>query len=154
MYYTIVATLMFAFPLLSVGIESSGSGASLGAVLIVKWFVFWSVGWRLLLAGTRQVAQPSYTARVILGLKSEESLFLVRELGFANIGMGSVGVLSFLIPPWQLAVAVAGGVFYGLAGINHALQPHKNRLERVAMVSDLWVSVVLLGGCAAAALGK
>ena len=77
MYYAIVATLMFAFPLVAVGFEASQANNTLTAVLVAKWFAFWSVGWRLFLAGTRQVLQPSYTAKVILGFKGEEALLLV-----------------------------------------------------------------------------
>ena len=117
------------------------------SVLIGKWFVFWSVGWRLLLAGVRQIAQPEYTAREILGLKSAESWTVVRELGFGNLALGIVGVLSLWLPSWQLAAALGGGLFYLLAGINHALQKHRNRLENLAMVSDLFVGMILLCVC-------
>ena len=144
MYYVIVATLMFAFPLLSIGIETTAGRSALGAALIGKWFVFWSVGIRLFTAGARQVLQPEYTANVILGLESHESLLLVRELGFANLALGLVGISSLLFPLWRLPVALAGGVFFGLAGVNHVLQAHRNQLENVAMASDLFVSLILL----------
>ncbi|MOA50332.1 hypothetical protein D3C78_1733370 [compost metagenome] len=77
------------------------AGAAITAALVAKWFVFWSVGWRLLLAGFKQIVQPRYTANVILGLKTDEALILVRELGFANVAMGVLGVLSL----WQLCVS-------------------------------------------------
>jgi len=147
MYYFIVGTFMFALPALCVAGEMLFHAMPLGAALAAKWFAFWAVGWRLLLAGIRQIAQPRYTAREILGLKSDESLILVRELGFANVAIGLVGVLSLPVPQWRLAAALAGGVFYGLAGISHARQGHRNRLENVAMVSDILASVVLLGAC-------
>jgi hypothetical protein len=150
MYYTIVLLLMFALPALSIAIEASMSGAAPLVALLGKWFVFWAVGVRLFLAGVRQVAQPRYTAEVILGLKSDEVLLVVRELGFANLAIGLVGLASLAFPGWRLASALAGGVFYGLAGINHALQSHRTRLENVAMVSDLWAAIVLLGLCVAA----
>ena len=119
-------------------------------MLIGKWFAFWSVGWRLLLGGVRQIAQPEYTAREILGLQSSESWTVVRELGFGNLALGIVGILSLWLPSWQLAAALAGGLFYMLAGINHSLQNDRNRLENVAMVSDLFVGVILLGVCVSA----
>ena len=147
MYYVIVFLLMFALPALSIAVEASMSGAAPVLVLLGKWFVFWAVGVRLFLAGVRQVVQPRYTARVILGLKSDEVLLVVRELGFANLAVGLLGLASLAIPAWQLAAALAGGSFYGLAGVNHALQPHRNRLEDVAMVSDLLAAAVLLGLC-------
>lgn len=150
MYYLVVATLMLAFPVLSIAVEAAHFATRVDSVLIGKWFVFWSVGWRLLLAGVRQIVQPEYTAREILGLQSTGSWTLVRELGFGNLALGIVGVLSLWLPSWQLAAALAGGLFYMLAGINHALQKHRNRLENVAMVSDLFVGLILLGVCVSA----
>jgi hypothetical protein len=94
MYYLVVATLMLAFPVLSVAVEAAHFSSDVDSILIGKWFVFWSVGWRLLLAGVRQIAQPEYTAREILGLQSAESWTVVRELGFGNLALGIVGVLS------------------------------------------------------------
>ena len=55
-----------ALPLLSILIEwlcINGSGDPVA--LIGKWFVFWAVGVRLLLASSRQVAQPAFTAQTI-----------------------------------------------------------------------------------------
>jgi hypothetical protein len=152
MYYVIVATLMFAFPVLSVAVEVGNSSAAVDSALVGKWFVFWSVGWRLLLAGARQIAQPEYTAREILGLQSAESWTVIRELGFGNLALGIVGILSLWLTSWQLAAALAGGLFYALAGINHLLQKHRNRLENVAMVSDLFVGLILLCVCVSAAV--
>lgn len=153
MYYAIVATFMLLLPLLCISVESLFLGTSFDAALVTQWFAFWAVGWRLLLAGCKQIVQPRYTAREILGLKADESLILVRELGFANVALGLVGVLSLWLPAWRLAGAFAGGVFYGLAGVMHARQSHRNRLENVAMVSDLGASLVLLGACLLVASG-
>jgi hypothetical protein len=143
---------MLAFPVLSIAVEAARFSTGVDSVLIGKWFVFWSVGWRLLLAGVRQIAQPEYTARQILGLQSTESWTVVRELGFGNLALGIVGVLSLWLPSWQLAVALAGGLFYILAGINHIVQKHRNRLENVAMISDLFVGLILLWVCVSAAV--
>ncbi|MEZ5608461.1 MAG: DUF6790 family protein [Burkholderiaceae bacterium] len=147
MYYVMISLLMLVLPLLCIAAECLYFGAALDAALVAKWFAFWAVGWRLFLAGAKQMAQPRYTAREILGLKSDESLILVRELGFANVAIGLVGVLSLWVPSWRLAAAFAGGLFYGLAGVMHVLKGHRNRLENVAMISDLGAAVVLLGAC-------
>ena len=152
MYYAVVATLMFAFPLLSIAIEAAVANAAPGVALVGKWFVFWSVGGRLCSAGVRQVLQPEYTTSVILGLDSGDSLLLVRELGFANLAIGIVGILSLPFPTWRLPGALAGCVFYGLAGVNHALQPHRTQQENVAMISNLAVALILFAVCAIAGL--
>jgi hypothetical protein len=79
---------MLVLPVASILIEFIAAGSSrLHPVLVSKWFVFWAVGVRLLLAGLRQMVQPGFTARTVLGLKSEESSFVVRELGFATTGI-------------------------------------------------------------------
>ena len=121
-------TLAFNTGPLSIGIEVAVLRAALAAPLVGKWFVFWSVGVRLLTAGLRQILQPEYTANVILGLRSGESL-VVRELGFANVALGAVGMFSLAFPTWRLPAALAGGIFYGLAGLNHALREHRIRLK-------------------------
>jgi len=147
MYLALIVALMVALPALSVGAEIGMAHTPMSMSLVAKWFVFWSVGARLLLAGLRQITQPQYTARVILGHKSDEGLVLVRELGFANVAIALVGIGSIVIPGWRLAGALAGGAFYGLAGLNHALRPHRNRLENIAMLSDLFAAAILLAVC-------
>lgn len=147
MYYFTVAACMFVLPLLSVAAEATLTGAPFGVAMVCRWFVFWAVGWRLLLAGVRQIAQPQYTAQTILGLRNAESRILVRELGFANVAIGLLGVASLRLPAWQLAGALTGGVFYALAGTNHVLHASRNRLQNLAMLSDLFVAVILLGAC-------
>ncbi len=147
MYYAVVACLMFLFPAASIAAEATMYGVTFDFPLIGRWFVLWSVGVRLALAGLRQIVQPMYTARVILGVHGEDSLILVRELGFANLAIGAIGLVSFLRPEWQLAGALAGGIFYVLAGVNHLVRRGRNRLENVAMVSDLFVGLILLVVC-------
>lgn len=147
MYYAIVVSLMLVLPLASIAVDANASQAPFGWPLVGKWFVFWMVGVRLFLAGTRQIVNPRYTAREILGLEGDEPLLVVRELGFANAAIGTVGIVSLFSASWTPAAALAGGLFYGLAGANHALQPHRNRLENVAMVSDLYAAALLLAYC-------
>jgi hypothetical protein len=43
-----------------------------------------------------------------------------------------------------------GMIFYALAGINHAADKHRNKLQTFAMVSDLFAAAVLLVSCLAA----
>ena len=152
MYVFIVIALMLALPLISIvaQIILSDHGALQGAsylVVVAKWYVFWAVGVRLSLAGLRQIIQPRYTAETILGLKGAESLFFVRELGFANVTMGSVAVASLFAPSWVTPAAMLGAIYYGLAGINHCFHKGRNKLENVALVSDLFAALVLAICC-------
>lgn len=144
MYYVVVTLLMFVLPAASIAGDWVAASSAFGPAVVLKWYVFWAVGWRLFLAGVRQILQPAYTAREILGHKGDESILLVRELGFANVSIGAVALLSHAWPNWRMPAAVAGSVFYLLAGGNHLFQKHRNRLENVAMVSDLFAGGVLL----------
>jgi hypothetical protein len=154
MYFIIVLLFMFLAPLGSIYVEHwhLHSAASLIA-LTGKWFVFWSVGVRLLLAGLRQYFQPSFTARQIFHIEGDAALVVVRELGIANICAGIVGVLSLLYPAFVLPSAVYAAIFYGIAGVRHIAEKNRSANETIAMVSDLFVFIVLAGYVAAAMTG-
>ena len=135
MYLTVVALLMFIFPAISVVVESMGSHNHTSLLMLIgKWFVFWAVGVRLFTAGLRQVIKPELTARDILGIKAKESWLLVQELGFANVSIGLLGICTIFKPEWLLPAALAGGLFYGLAGIRHIFKKDhiwKRMLQRI-----------------------
>ena len=142
MYIVSVVALLFVLPVVSVLVELA-LGRAFSADLVRMWFVFWSVGVRLLLAGLRQTIQPSYTAEKILGIKAPEAAFVVRELGFANIAIGFAGVASLFATAFRLPLALIGAIFYGLAGCNHLLHEGRKRLQNVAMISDLVIAGIL-----------
>jgi len=145
MFLVIVLSFMVVLPLGSVILEYllSGCGADL-MLLAGKWFVFWAVGMRLFTAGLRQMVRPDLTAKDILGITDQRAFVVVRELGFANISMGLLGLLSLFQAGWTVAAAIPGGLFIGLAGINHILRRNKNALEKAAMLTNLFVFAVLL----------
>jgi hypothetical protein len=148
MYFVIVVALMLVCPLASIGIQILMDGpGTLTAAVAGKWFVFWMVGVRLLLAGLRQIVQPRYTAEQILGIKDPDATLIVRELGFANTAIGSVAVASLFFSNWELPIAVVGAIFYAFAGINHLTHKRRNKLQNIAMVSDLFAAAVLLLLC-------
>ncbi len=152
MYYFIVGSFLLVLPLVSCAIELTRGDHASALTIAMKWFVFWGVGIRLLTAGMRQIIQPRYTAETILGLDlshGDDPLLLVRELGFGNVAIGVVGTGSIIATGWVLAAAVAGAIFYGFAGVNHTRQPHRTRLENVAMISDLLFALVLISLIAA-----
>ena len=152
MYVVIVIALMLALPLISIvaQIFLTDHGALHGAsnlAVVAKWYVFWAVGVRLSLAGLRQIIQPRFTAETILGFKGTEALFFVRELGFANVAMGSVAFASLFAPSWVTPAAMLGAIYYGLAGIIHCFHKGRNKLENVALMSDLFAALVLAICC-------
>ncbi len=145
MYRLTVLALLFILPIVSTAIQwfMPGPEPYLLPALALKWFVFWGVGVRLLLAGFSQWLQPQNTAR-ILGLQHEDALFPIRELGFANIALGVLGAVSVMVWSWRFPAAVAGLIFYCLAGINHRSTGRSGAPERTAMWTDLGFGIVLL----------
>jgi hypothetical protein len=144
MYYLLVLFSMVILPICSIVINYIMNNSPNIILLIMEWFVFWAIGIRLLTAGLRQIFQPKFTAQEILQINDPNSWVLVKELGFSNIAIGILGISSLMINEWILPAAVAGGVFLGMAGVNHLSQPNKNRREKTAMISNLFVFAVLL----------
>jgi hypothetical protein len=146
MYLAMIILLMGVLPALSVLIEFCIPHSSDDLLFLIgKWFVFWGVGVRLMLAGVRQIANPTFTADVIFGVKEKAALTIVQELGFGNLSIGLLGALALVRNEWVVPAAITGGLFYGLAGIKHLIKGKRNRTENIAMVSDLWIFLVLAG---------
>ena len=145
MYLLAVALLTFILPVGSILLEHVLSPAPPPPwfAMIGTWFVFWSAGIRLILAGLRQFFQPEFTARRIFELEGKDSLPIVRELGIANFAAGVVGVLSLAAPSFVLPVAISGAIFYGMAGLRHAFDADRSLNRTVAMASDLFVGLAL-----------
>lgn len=145
MYIAIVILLMVVCPALSVAIEVSASHHAVNLVFLVgKWFVFWAVGIRMLTAGIRQTLQPQFTAGEIFGIRNPEAHGIVREVGFGNLAMGTLGICSLFRPAWIVPAALVGGLYYGLAGLGHIFRSDKNAIEQTALFSDAFAFLVLL----------
>lgn len=145
MYTLSVVLLLAILPALSVILEAAFSphgGSIMG--LVGKWYVFWACGIRLLLAGLRQVSQPRFTAAEIFDLDNVKAFPIVREIGFGNLAMGTLGVCTIFQPAWLVPAAIVGGLYYGLAWLGHLLREERNVKEAVAMISDGFAFIVLL----------
>jgi hypothetical protein len=146
MYAVSVILLMIVLPIASIGNELYIRHSPEPLMSLVgKWFVFWSAGVRLSGAGLRQFFQPRFTVEEIFGTRSDEALPFVRELGIANFAAGAVGVLSIVQPSFILPVAIIAALFFGIAGIRHLTDKHRGRNQNLALVTDLFVSLVLIG---------
>ena len=143
MYLGMILGLMGVLPVGSVLIERLAVPESALLPLVGKWFVFWAVGCRLFAAGIKQVRSPEFTARDIFGITDPAARKLVVEIGFGNLAMGTVALVSLWRPGWTAAAATAGCVYLGLAGLAHVRNRGRNRTETIAMVSDLAVAAVL-----------
>jgi len=152
-YFVSVAVLLLLAPLVSVATEwTLAAGGTDVWWLIGKWFTFWGVGARLFLAGVMQVARPQFTAGSIFVIADPAAEAIVREVGFANLAMGTLGLVSLLRPEWLAPAALVGGLYYGLAGAGHAARGARNAKEQFALVTDVAMFAILTAFLAGRAL--
>lgn len=143
MYFVVVALTMFVLPIASVIVERALHPETALVLLIGRWFVFWSVGVRLALAGARQTLQPAFTLNQIFHISGSEALPIVRELGFANVCAGVLGLISLFAPSFVIPAALYAAIYYGLAGVGHVFERDRSANENLAMASDVFIFVAL-----------
>jgi len=93
-------------------------------------------------AGLKQSVNPSFTATEIFKA-DEKSYPIVREVGFSNICLGVLGILSFFFTEFRLAAAVTGGLYIGLAGFLRFLYK-RDKNEIFTTSSNFFIFSVLL----------
>lgn len=143
-YIISVTILTFVIPTIGFVAEHILSFTVLTFELFGKWFIFSAVGLRLFLAGIKQVKNPEFTAKEIFHIDSPDSFPILRELGFANICFGLVGIISLFKPEWRIVSAFASGLYYGIAGVQHGLKKAIGANEKFALVTDLIIFIFLL----------
>jgi hypothetical protein len=150
-YFVLVTAQTIVLPIASALIELAIVGGD-PVVAFGKWWAFWGVGTRLLVAGLAQVSGKGPTSEILGSAQAtmqEEQL--VRELGTANIGMGLAGLLA-VVPGWALPAGLAGGVFLLIAGLMHLPKRGKGPQETLATWTDLVVGLVVLAFAVSVAL--
>jgi hypothetical protein len=96
-----------------------------------KWFIFWGLGIRLFFKGIRLASTP-------------QSHLTLLELGFANMALGAMGILSLINDQWRLIAAIAGAIYFGLTDMLRLLKKTNSRHERVALVYNILVFLGLV----------
>src|SRR5262245_61289864 len=119
MYVLAIVVLMAVLPIVSILVERHFLPSSDLLFLGGKWFVFWAVGVRLFLAGLQQTRDPGFTATTIFAIKDKAAEGLVAEIGFGNLAIGLLGMVSIFDRGWVTPAAIVGCAFYGLAGFKH-----------------------------------
>lgn len=135
-YFVSVSLLTFIIPLTGFLYEHFSNDSHMNFGLFGKWFVFSAVGLRLLVAGIQQSTKPEFKAKEIFHIHSPESLPIVRELGFSNLCLGLIGIVSMFKPEWRIVCAFAGGLYFGIAGLQHLIknQPVLMRIWRCGQI--------------------
>jgi len=140
-----VSLLTFILPVAAAAIERVvHPDVAFSFALAGKWFIFSAVGLRLFAAGIKQVKDPAFTAKQIFHIEAAEALPVVRELGFANLCFGLVGILTLWLPQWRIVSAFASGIYYGIAGLQHLVKKPAGANEAFALITDIIIFAVLL----------
>ena len=143
-YAVIVLLLSIFLPSAGWIMEHFINGTSFDLTIFCKWFIFFAVGIRLFTAGIRQTLKPAFTAKEIFHLDHVEAEPIVRELGFANLCFGLIGIISLFLPGWRIISAFASGLYFGLAGIQHLVKKPVSANEKLALWTDLFIFIILL----------
>lgn len=146
-FVTISIALLFILPSITILLESITEDIPMHWSLVGKWFLFWASGIRLFTAGIRQTSNPEFTATKIFRFTTKESFVVIRELGFANIAIGSMGILSLINEHWRLLAAITSDIFFGLAALQHFSRRPDSFNEYVALIYDSIVFVILCFFC-------
>lgn len=143
-YFISVSLMTFVIPIAGFLAEHFLKEFPLTFDLFGKWFIFSAVGLRLFVAGIQQTLKPAFTAREIFHINSSDSFPIVRELGFANLCFGLVGIVSLFQPEWRIVSAFASGLYYGFAGLQHLIKKPVSTNETFALWTDVLIFGVLL----------
>lgn len=142
-YFVLVILQTVALPIISGVIELVTVGGD-PVLVFGKWWAFWGVGTRLLVAGVVQASGKGPTSEILgADRPTVQAQQLTRELGTANIGMGIAGLLA-LVPGWEVPAGLAGGIFLLIAGIMHVPKKDKNAQETLATWTDLVVGLAVV----------
>lgn len=142
MYYVAVVLLLLILPAASVIVEAFYSAGADIMWLVGKWFVFWACGVRQFAAGLTQTLKPEFTAKSIFDIDAPAAHAIVREVGFGNLAMGTLGLASLFEASWVVPAAIVSGLYYGLAGLGHLIR-QGNFKERFALWSDIAIFALL-----------
>jgi hypothetical protein len=132
-------TIMIVMPLICSVIDYSRNKKREKWVVITKWLLLWAVGIRSVTAGLVQLVYPRYTAEVIFNLSGDSFYIFIRELGVANIAIGTSAVISFKHKNWRVPIAFISLVFNLFLSLNHIVNFQADVNEAVSLVGDVFV---------------
>jgi len=136
--------LVFVLPLLSAGVEHYIDHSLQTIQMIGKWFVFWTTGIYLFASGVRQASNPEFTGMSIFRLSSRESYVMMKQLGFANMALGAMGILSVINDQWRVIAAITGGLYFGLGSSLYLFSAPAGKNQLVTQLYYWMVSAGLL----------
>ena len=136
--------LIGILPIAAAALESRVDHVVLNWPIYWKWFIFWGVGIRLFFKGVKLASTPRFTGLSLSSFSNRESYLVLMELGFANMALGAMGILSLINDQWRFIAAIAGAIYFGLADMLRLAKKPVGRHELVALIYNLLVFVGLV----------
>ena len=138
-------SISIILPLLCVLIEIAISKRQNNAIIFkntfLKWLCFWVVGFNAISVGVMQAFNPSYTANLLHVTMSD--FIIVEELGFAQLGIGIVALLSLKWVKFRKPAVMAYGIFiFGCTVIHFLRFSVIDMGEIISTSNDIWVLIV------------
>ena len=107
----------------------------------LKWLCFWVVGFNAISAGVMQAFNPSYTANLLHVAMSD--FIIVEELGFAQLGIGIVALLSLKWVKFRKPAVMAYGIFIFGCTVIHFLRFSAIEMgEIISTLNDIWILIL------------
>lgn len=141
---TALINIMFltVLPLLSAAAEYHFAKVNISAALVGKWFIFWTVGIRFLVAGFIQVIRQGRGGSAIL-LQGDQSGEFGKILGLVKMFLAGLAFLCMMKESWSLLAAITVGIYVGLAGFQHDFKKPGTAEGWISMIYDMIVFVVI-----------
>lgn len=140
--YEISVVLFFLIlPLFAVLIDLLIAKTPFSFFLLLKWSDFSIVGLRLISAGIKQVLTPEFTLKSIFEIEDQRATRLVTEIGFSNISIGTIGILSLFFSTFRLPISICGALYFLLCFLMHLKDKKKGEL--FSMLTDFYAFIIL-----------
>ncbi|PVD52239.1 hypothetical protein DC498_10980 [Terrimonas sp.] len=134
--------LLTALPVLSVIAEHQFHHTDVNTILVGRWFIFWTVGIRLLVAGFTQVITAHRQGNTIL-LRGDPNGDTRKIIGLVKILLAGLGFLCMINNEWSLLAAITVGLYIGLAGFQHDFKKPITWEDWIYMIYDLLVFLMI-----------
>lgn len=109
--------------------------------IFLKWLCFWVIGFSAISVGVMQAFNPSYTADLLHVNMSD--FIIVQELGYAQLGIGIVALLSLKWVQFKKPAVIAYGTFIFGCTVIHFLRFSAIDLgEIISTLNDIWILIV------------
>ncbi len=115
----------------------------INGLLLGRWFVFWTIGVRLMVAGLTEVMSSRRQGNIIF-LQGSESGEYRKIIGYLKILLAALGFLCMIKAQSSLIAALTAGIYLGLTGFRHDFKKPCTAIEWLYLGYDIIVFFVII----------